>query len=238
MLLVLAVLAAPSGCGGKAPTSQTSAQATTPAYEQVIRDYWAAFNAYDLEKCVSYLDPAYAETRRKGIESELDQFKFGKVFGIKMVVDSVSAQATMADGRLDVRVTMKISPGGFSDDRYLIYSLVQSGGVWKIARQRDDPDKTPPHSEPENLEVESVSATQVKLVWEEVSSRETGVRVERSPNALFEVDLVTIDLPENSSTYTDTTVTPGVTYYYRVRVFNKAGASDPSARVKVAVPAS
>jgi hypothetical protein len=227
-----------AGCSGGQAATTSSATPTYPAYEQIIRDYWAAFNQYDLEKCVSYLEPAYAERRRSGIESELDQFQMGKILGVQMVVDSVSAPATMEDGRLEVKVTMKIWPRGLSDDRYLMYYLVEVDGVLKIARQTDDPDKTPPGREPQNLAAEVVGNSQVNLTWEERSSAETGVLVRRSTDRAAQTDVVDVTLPADSNSYTDTTVEPGTTYYYRVYAFNKAGNSDQSNIVTVVIPAS
>ena len=242
ILLLAAVSMLLSGCGGgetKVSTTRTTAPAVTyPAYEQVIRDYWAAFNAFNIEKCLSYLEPAYAVSRRPGLESELEEFKKGRMLGVKMVVDSVSPPATMENGQLQVQVTMKITPRGLSNDRYLIYDLVSLDGVWKITRQRDDPDKTPPGREPENLKAETVTVSQVKLTWEDKTSRESGYLVERAADKSFQTSLVSFTLPVNSTSYTDTTVAAGATYYYRVFAFNKAGNSDASNRIDVTIPAA
>jgi hypothetical protein len=143
----------------------------------------------------------------------------------------------MADGRLDMRVTVKVTPKGLSADRYLKYYMVQDGDTWKIARQSTDYDKTPPGG-PQNLDPVAVSASQVDIKWDDKSSRETGYRVERALDKTFKDSLVSFILPANTTTFSDTTIVPGTSYYYRVYAFSKAGDSDSSARIFVTVPAS
>jgi hypothetical protein len=223
-----------------AATLKTTTGPTTDAglCQQVIRDYWAAFNAFDLEKCMSYLDPAYAVTRRAGVESELKNFAQGSGLGVKMVVADFPEIKTMDDGRLDIRVTMKITPPHLSPDQYLMFYMVKIDGVWKIARQTSDPDRNPPRSAPRNFKADEVSVSGVVLSWTDSSTRETGYRVERASDRYFRNDLVSFSLPANSTNYIDTTVKAGATYYYRVFAFNKVGDSTASDRLTVVIPAT
>jgi hypothetical protein len=206
--------------------------------QQVIRDYWAAFNAFDLEKCMSYLDPAYAETRRAGVEGDLKQFEQGRGLGVRMVVGDFTGITTMDDGRLDIRVTMKITPARLSPDQYLLFYMVKIDGVWKIARQTSDPDRNPPRSAPGDFKAGNISVSRVDLSWTDTSTRETGYRVERASDRYFRNDLVSFSLPADSTTYSDTTVKAGTTYYYRVFAFNKVGDSTASDRLTVIIPAA
>jgi hypothetical protein len=238
-LLVILLAFLFSGCGGKeTPTTTNILASSYPPYEELIRTYWAYFNKYNLEKCMTVFEPSYAETKRAGVEADLKNFEQGRMLGVKLLVDSVSPLVTLADGTLEARIVLKISPRGLADDRFLIYNLVQVKGAWKISRQYDDPLKSPPGTKPENLTAVSVTAAQVKLTWESKSTRATGVRLERATDKAFKNDLIKIELAKDANGYTDTAVTPGATYYYRVSAFNVAGNSQPSSKIDVTIPAS
>ena len=205
---------------------------------EVIQGYWAAFNNYDLDTAVTYLDPTYALTRAAGVKRDLDSFQAGKGLHVQMVVYSVAEAGVLSDGRLDLRVTMKVTPAGLGSDNYLRYYMTkESDGSWKISRVGTDYDKTVPGG-PINLALVTVTASQVDIQWQDKSSHETGYRVERALDTKFTTGLVSFQLPANTTAYSDTTVVPGASYYYRVFAFNNAGDSQPSARIPVVVPAS
>ncbi|WDZ84392.1 hypothetical protein [Micromonospora cathayae] len=93
---------------------------------------------------------------------------------------------------------------------------------------------------PTNL-VATLTATaplRVTLTWVN-HSYATGVTLQRATNAAFTTGLVTLNLPVSSS-YTDTTVVAGTTYYYRVRTTYLGAVSPWSnvASVSTAVPAT
>ena len=83
--------------------------------------------------------------------------------------------------------------------------------------------ETPPES-PTNLDAVASSSTQIDLSWQDISSNETGFKVERSPDG-FEPWTEIAALANNSTGYSDNSVSPGTTYYYRVFSNNSAGAS-------------
>jgi hypothetical protein len=73
----------------------------------------------------------------------------------------------------------------------------------------------------------------INLVWQDKSSIETGYSVERSTdNKTWTV--LTSTLAPNSTSYSDTGLTLGTTYYYRVRCFNGPSASPYSSTINVA----
>ena len=86
--------------------------------------------------------------------------------------------------------------------------------------------ETPPES-PTNLDAVASSSTQIDLSWQDISSNETGFKVERSPDG-FEPWTEIAALANNSTGYSDNSVSPGTTYYYRVFSYNSAGASGSS----------
>jgi PKD repeat protein len=76
---------------------------------------------------------------------------------------------------------------------------------------------------PSALVLSAPSPTQVNLTWTDNSNNETMFRIERSTdNAVFG----TVASPSaNVTSYADTGLTGGTTYYYRVRAMNSVGAS-------------
>ncbi|MGE5609827.1 MAG: PA14 domain-containing protein, partial [Bacillota bacterium] len=63
------------------------------------------------------------------------------------------------------------------------------------------------------------------LTWVDNASNETGFVLERSTSPNF-TNVTTVNLPADTTTYTDTNVTVGTTYYYRLKAVNGAGSSE------------
>jgi hypothetical protein len=76
---------------------------------------------------------------------------------------------------------------------------------------------------PTNLSAIASSSTQIDLSWQDTSSNEAGFKVERSPDGLEWTEIAA--LPNDSTNFSDTLVSSGTTYYYRVFSHNSAGAS-------------
>ncbi len=74
------------------------------------------------------------------------------------------------------------------------------------------------------------NAAQLQLLWNDASNNEAGFRIERTttPTRSFVVDKV---VDANVTTDTDTGLTSGTTYCYRIFAFNAAGDSAPSNEV-------
>lgn len=84
---------------------------------------------------------------------------------------------------------------------------------------------TPPvvPTAPTNLQAVAATKTEVGLTWTDNSSDEAGFRIERSTN---NVDFVQIENAAAGATnFTDLTVEPFTTYYYRVRAYTLNGSS-------------
>jgi len=80
---------------------------------------------------------------------------------------------------------------------------------------------------PTSLIAMAISEFEIRLNWIDNSNNESGFSIERSndPSGPWtEIDMV----GPNVTTYADTGVSPGQTFFYRVLAFNEVGSSDPS----------
>lgn len=80
----------------------------------------------------------------------------------------------------------------------------------------------------------TATTTQVTLNWKDNATQETAYWVERSLNGTTYA-FQTI-LPANTITYTDNTISPNTTYYYRLKAFNGTDSSVYSTPVTVKTP--
>ncbi|MDB5171735.1 MAG: hypothetical protein JWN51_508, partial [Phycisphaerales bacterium] len=79
---------------------------------------------------------------------------------------------------------------------------------------------------PSNLAAVAASSTQFNLSWKDNSGIETGFDLERKTGLGGTFAPVTgSPLPSNTTSYVDTGLTPGVTYYYEIRALNFAANS-------------
>lgn len=97
--------------------------------------------------------------------------------------------------------------------------------------------QTPAPSMPENFNANALSTSEIDLSWTD-NSNQTGFYVERSPD-----DSTWAQIGETTSTtYQDTGLPQGTTYYYRVRAYNSGGnsvyASAVSATTLAPLPAA
>jgi hypothetical protein len=80
-------------------------------------------------------------------------------------------------------------------------------------------------SAPSNLQATAVSASQINVTWQDNSSNETGFVIERSLNGTSNWAPLFTTAP-NVTSYANTGLSAGTTYYYRVSAQNPAGSSN------------
>jgi PKD repeat protein len=95
---------------------------------------------------------------------------------------------------------------------------------------------TPPNA-PTSLTANAPLFNQVNLTWNDVATNEWGYKVERATNAGGPYTEIASNLPANTTSYTDNTVSPSTQYYYRVRCFISTLNSDYSNVASVTTPA-
>ncbi|RMG69750.1 MAG: hypothetical protein D6711_18910 [Chloroflexi bacterium] len=87
-------------------------------------------------------------------------------------------------------------------------------------------DTSAPPVAPSNLNATAVSTTQINLTWNDNSDNETGFKIERSLNGSSWSQIAIIGA--NNTSYSNTGLSCGTTYYYRVRAYNDSGNSSYS----------
>jgi hypothetical protein len=85
---------------------------------------------------------------------------------------------------------------------------------------------SPALNAPSDLMAAGVSSSQIDLTWQDNSGDETGFRIERKTGAGSYSQIATVGADVTS--YSNSGLSTGVTYYYRVRAYNSAGNSDYS----------
>ncbi len=79
-----------------------------------------------------------------------------------------------------------------------------------------------------NFNLTGTSQQRINMTWTDNSAKETGYRVERSPNGSSGWTQIGGDLAANSASYSDYPLTCGTPYYYRVTVFDAGSARTSS----------
>lgn len=123
LAVMLAALVLISSCGGSeerepaatnpAPTSAgpsttAGAAALVDADPAALRDlafaYWEAFNAYDADRVLSFLEPGYRAEREETIRSEVNQIT---MFGVTLGVTELSPPVMLGPDMAEMFLEMK-----------------------------------------------------------------------------------------------------------------------------------
>jgi transcriptional regulator CtsR len=92
----------------------------------------------------------------------------------------------------------------------------------------------PTPNAPSNLVATPISSSRIDLTWQDNSSNETGFEIERKTGSASYSQIATVNA--NATSYNDTFLSAGTTYYYRVRAYNAAGNSDYSNESSATTP--
>lgn len=96
-----------------------------------------------------------------------------------------------------------------------------------VAQRLAPPPITGTPSAPTNLTATAYSTNQINLAWKDNAADETGYRVEQSTDGST-TWTVKATLDSNSTSYSDTGLNAGATYWYRIIASNNTGDSGPS----------
>jgi len=179
------------------------------------------------------------EERDSGNEVELE----GAIEALTSTTITVNGKVLLVNGGTEVEGTL--APGVMVE----VEAVGQNGTLVAKEIEVEEDAATPPApvtvpGAPSALSASAESATRVNLSWTDNSNNESGFHVQRAADSGFSTGLVTFSVAANVTTYSDTTVAAGTTYYYRVTAYNSAGDSaattasvtTPSAPPTVTIP--
>jgi hypothetical protein len=109
------------------PSTTTGSQADDWATElaDLAFAYWEAFNAYEPDRVLSYLDKGYGTAREETIRSEIDQLS---TFGVKLGVQEESPPVMLGDDTAEMFLELK-NPLGV---RRIRMAFERIDGEWAI----------------------------------------------------------------------------------------------------------
>jgi hypothetical protein len=120
--VVPAAQANPTSSPSNAATIDTE---TTETLRQLAFDYWVAFNAYDPDKTLSYLEASYRQRREEEIRDEIGRIK---IFNVQLDVSEQIPPQMNGDGTAEMFLMMK-EPLGL---RRIQMNFLEVNGEWKL----------------------------------------------------------------------------------------------------------
>ena len=139
------------------------------------------------------------------------------VTGATVFADATSAtvQGLAKGTTYEFRVSAVVTP------------LVSDPSSTVITRTTNDPNE--PTGEPYSLAVTRIFNNRITLEWKDNASNETGFRILRSSTT--EGTPVVLTAPANSTSFTDTGLTPNTVYFYRLQAVNDTIQGELSTQV-------
>lgn len=89
---------------------------------------------------------------------------------------------------------------------------------------------------PNNLYAEALDRNSVKLTWSDRTKNEANYELVRATDSGFTKNVQSIQLPANTTNYTNSGLAPNTKYWFSVRARNGAAVSEFSPKVKVVTP--
>lgn len=116
--------------GGSTPVALVAAPDAAATLRKLAFSYWEAFNAYDVERVLSYLEATYRAEREGQIRTDIGRIK---TFGVKLGVSESSPPQASGDGQWEMFLNMKEPLG----TRRIRMAFRQADGDWKITYSQE-----------------------------------------------------------------------------------------------------
>jgi len=107
------------------PSSPEPVDGLPPEVRNLAFGYWEAFNAYDTELVLSYLETSYREEREENLREEIDRLS---TFGVKLGITELSPPVIAGPDRAEMFLEMKEPLG----TRRIRMGFVLVEGDWMI----------------------------------------------------------------------------------------------------------
>ncbi len=136
-ILIVGITLVGVACGGStesAPTVEpTAAVVTGPVTDSQEADalrklafaYWEAFNAYDAEKALGYMEESYRQQQREEVGNEIELIK---LFGVKLEVSENTPPHLKGENEREMYLNLKEPLG----TRLIRMAFRHVEGEWKI----------------------------------------------------------------------------------------------------------
>jgi chitodextrinase/predicted phosphodiesterase len=167
---------------------------------------------YSIDRVVLYWETACGQEYKIQVSS--DAVNWADVF-----------HETAGDGGMD-EITFPAATGRYVKMWGIVPATVWGFSIWEMQINESlGPVEIP--AAPSNLSAAAISSFQIDLSWTDNSDNEIGFKVERSLNGTSGwAEIGTTNA--NMTAFSDTSLNPETTYYYRVCASNSAGDSDYS----------
>jgi len=117
---------APVNTGGSDVLSSEDAQ----AIREMATAYWEAFNAYDVETVMSYMEDSWREEHEDVIRDEISRLKNGFLFikNVKLDITEESPPVIIGDNEVEMLFRLGTPLG----DKHSYFRIVKTGDEWKV----------------------------------------------------------------------------------------------------------
>jgi hypothetical protein len=162
----------------------------------------------------------------------------GDVINVTMTYDGTTLAVTETDPTVNKSASQSYTiniPGTVGSNAAFVGFTAGTGGETAVQNIQTWTFNDLP-SAPSNLKATAVSGTEIDLSWTNTAVNQTGFHIDRATDNNFTKNLVTQSAPQNATTFVDGGLTPGTTYYYRVRATNSVGDSANSNTASAMVP--
>ena len=126
MLAVIGVACGSSSTATLSPSPVEDSQAQeADALRQLAFAYWEAFNAYDADRALGYLEENYRQQRDEEVRGEIELVK---LFGVKLGVSEDTPPQIVSQDEREMYLTMKEPLG----TRRVRMAFREVAGEWRI----------------------------------------------------------------------------------------------------------
>lgn len=125
VLVVFAACAQPVATPPPGAPPATITPEDAEGARQVVSAYWEAFNNYDVEGALAYLEESYQQEERESTASEIGQMQS---FGVKLGVEEETEPTLNPEGKVEIKIKLTTPVGA----KHNTYYLAKINDEWKI----------------------------------------------------------------------------------------------------------